>query len=228
MGARVTEDCGMALRTALAAPVLAAGVLLLGGCAAPEPVPPGLTDAQADAVAAQTQADLWAASSYRGDVPFPNITPLKLVGTESWASIQVTCLLAAGLPAREVSGGYAVDGDGPLSRDDSALAQATCLAQYPVDPRENGYLSDAQGLYMYDYFTERLAPCLRLLGFDSGIAPDRYQYLGLLRAGIIWTPYNDTNAAPIRATTEQWAAINARCPPLPVDPFGAYQPPVAG
>lgn len=208
---------------------LAAGLLVLGlaGCSSPTPVPPGLSDAEASAVAFQQQADVWA-SGDRNGVVFPSIAPVQLVTTSTWTSRQVTCLIAAGLQAREVSGGYVIDGYGSLSPVDGATAQAVCLAQYPVDPRTTGYLSDLQGLYMYDYFTQRLAPCLRLYGFDSGIAPDRMAYVGQLRAGIIWTPYNNVNGEPETRTAGEWAIINAHCPPLPAEPFTAYQPPVAG
>ena len=47
-------------------------------------------------------------------------------------------------------------------------------------------------------------------------------YLQAVRKGLAWTPYDSVQGSP------NWAVINAKCPPLPVDPFSDYQPPVAG
>ena len=207
---------------------LAAVVLLLAGCTSPTPAPATVTDAEAKAVALEQQSELWSLSSYNEGVAFPNIAPVELVNPSTWASRQVTCLLAAGLPAREISGGFAVDGDGPLSPTDSSIAQATCLAQYPVDPRTQGYLSTEQALYLYDYFTERLAPCLRLFGVEGAPPPDRLAYVGRLRAGILWTPYLDANGRPIERTAGEWSLINSRCPPLTDAVYRPFGPPVHG
>lgn len=219
----------MMARAVLArAPLVGVVVLLLAGCTAPTPAPAGVTDAEARAVAAQQQADLWSLSSYNDGVAFPDVAPVELVSPSTWASRQVTCLLAAGLPAREISGGFAVDGNGALSPADSSLAQATCLAQYPVDPRTQGYLSDEQALYLYDYSTERLVPCLRLFGIEGAPPPDRLAYVGRLRAGILWTPYLDVDGAPVQRTALEWSVINSRCPPLTDAAYRLFGPPVHG
>jgi hypothetical protein len=214
--------------TVLATSVLAAAVLLLAGCATPTPIPPGATDAEADEVVAQALTNYWSVLGPGQERDFPKVDRIAFTTTESWASAQVTCLLAAGLTAREVSGGYAIDDNGPLTAAEGIDAQRTCLAQYPVDPRTQGFLSNAQILYMYDYFTQRLAPCLELLGYDVGGAPNRDLYVNAVRSGILWSPYFDERARPLLASPAQWSIINATCPPLPVDPFSAFQPPVAG
>lgn len=208
---------------------LAAAVLLLAGCATPSPVPPGATDAEADRVVAQQLVHYWSSlglgQSQNGRVVADRIA---FTTADSWASQQVTCLVAAGLDAREVSGGFAIDSNGALSNAEGIDAQLTCLAQYPVDPRVDGFLSDAQALYMYDYFTQRLAPCLELLGYDVPPAPARGSYLHLLRVGIPWTPYERAGGAPIASTPAEWQVIDARCPALPSEPFSRFQPPEQG
>lgn len=208
---------------------LAASVLLLAGCATPAPIPPGATDAEAERVVAEQLVHYWSAlglgQSQNGRVV---ATRIAFTTADSWASQQVTCLVAAGLDAREVSGGFAIDSNGALSQADGIDAQLTCLAQYPVDPRVDGFLSDAQALYMYDYFTQRLAPCLELLGYDIPPAPDRNSYVHLLRVGVPWTPYEGADSGPIATTPEQWQVINAKCPALPSEPFSKFQPPELG
>lgn len=208
---------------------LAAVVLLLAGCAAPAPVPPGATDAEAEAVVTEQLTTYWSSlglDQALGDRPTPQ--RIAFTTADSWASAQVTCLVAAGLDAREVSGGFAIDSDGALTRSEGIAAQLTCLAQYPVDPRVDGFLSDAQALYMYDYFTERLVPCLELLGYDVPPAPARSSYLHLLRVGIPWTPYERADSGPIATTPAEWEIIDAKCPALPTDPFSRFQPPEQG
>lgn len=198
---------------------LAASVLLLAGCATPTPVPPGATDEEADRLVAEQLVHYW--SSLGPGQANGRIVAERIAFTtaESWASQQVTCLVAAGLDAREVSGGFAIDSNNGLSNADGIDAQLTCLAQYPVDPRTQGFLSDAQALYMYDYFTQRLAPCLELLGYTIPAPPPRSVYVQALRQGAVWTPYGGVEGEP------DWKLTNARCPPLPADPFSDFQPP---
>ncbi len=207
---------------ALAAYAGAASVLLLAGCATATPVPPGATDAEADRVVAQALVHYWSSlgpGQANGRVVAKRIA---FTTSENWASQQVSCLIAAGLDAREVSGGFAIDSNGALSNADGLDAQLTCLAQYPVDPRTQGFLSDAQVLYMYDYFTERLSPCLAGFGYHVPAPPRRSVYVQQLRNGLPWTPYVAVQGdAP-------WALINGKCPPLPADPYSDFQPPGAG
>ena len=205
----------------------AASVLLLAGCATATPIPPGLTDAEADEVVTEHLAETWTLIN-RGEYrEMPTFERISFTDPDTWSSAQVSCLVAAGIDATEVSGGFSVRG-GDFSQSQIADAQITCLGEYPVDPRAQGYLSAPQLLYAYDYFTQRLAPCLHLLGYTTPLPPDRLAYAGQVRAGIVWTPYALGAGPPLEATPQQWAVINGKCPPLPVDPFVALQPPVAG
>ena len=215
----------MALRSAATALV---AVLLLAGCATATPIPPGLTDAEADEVVASRLAETWTVVN-RGEFrEMPVIERVSFTTPDDWSSAQVSCLVAAGIDASEVSGGFSVSSDGTISDRQIADAQIVCLGQYPVDPRTQGYLSDAQLLYAYDYLTERVAPCLDLLGFPSSGPPDRLAFVGAVRAGLVWTPYSHGGATRLDATPAEWTVINGKCPPLPVDPFVIFQPPVAG
>ena len=206
----------------------AASLLLLAGCATPTPIPPGLTDAEADEVVAEQLAETWTAVN-RGEArDMPAFERVSYTTPDTWSSAQVSCLVAAGIDASEVSGGYMVSSDGTVSNRQIADAQMVCLGQYPVDPRTQGYLSDSQLLYAYDYLTERVAPCLDLLGFPSSGPPDRPAFVGAVRAGQVWTPYSHGGATRLDATAAEWTVINGKCPPLPADPFAMFQPPVAG
>ncbi len=52
----------------------------------------------------------------------------------------------------------------PVDRFPVEVAIYTCEAQYPSDPLELGYLSDAQEEYLYGYWSNETVPCLRAHG----------------------------------------------------------------
>lgn len=196
--------------------VLMASTVLLTGCAAAADIPPGISRAEAEALVDSQLDSLWAGLQLPEGTVQPEVERVAWTTTDTWSSAQVGCLLGEGVAAREVSGGFAIDGPDTTA---TVISQWECLARYPVDPRGVGYLSDAQVLYMYDYFVDRLAPCLRLLGYDVGAPPPREEYLGSVREGVFWSPY--TEAIEDSADRQR---IDTRCTPLPADPYAAYLP----
>jgi hypothetical protein len=187
------------------------------------------TDADVDAYVAGQLDRYWKqilASSSAADKldAEPDVATVAFTTPDTWSTVQTSCLQAAGLQAREISGGFTIDDPGDLDATEVSLAQWTCLRQYPVDPRITGFLSDAQVLFMYDYFVSRLTPCIATLGFDVTPPPQRDQYLALVRAGSSWSPYIGADGEPIARSPGEWALVNGRCPPLPDDPFGPYRP----
>jgi hypothetical protein len=212
--------------------VAASGALIaafLAGCTAVVVVPPDATDAEVNAYIGAQLGRYWRvtpANSPGADTvaDAPDVATVALTTPDTWSTVQTSCLRAAGLAAREISGGFTIDDSGELDAAAVSLAQWTCLRQYPVDPRLTGFLSDAQLLYMYDHFSARLAPCIATLGFDVPPSPPRDQYIRLVRDGEVWSPYFRADGEPVVDTPAQWALVNGRCPPLPDDPFGWYRP----
>jgi hypothetical protein len=200
--------------------ILAVCALLLAGCAAAPtlPSPPG--EAELDEYSSGQLDELWDVIAVAA--PQPDVPRVEFTTADEWAETQAACLTAAGLPARSVSGGFTIDGYGALTPVQAVVAQWTCLKQYPVDPRENGYLGIDEILYAYDYFVDRLGPCLSLLGYDVPLPPDRLAYVGTLRTGMYWNPYDAVVATG--ATDEDWERVDARCPPLPDDPYRVLHP----
>ena len=139
----------------------------------------------------------------------------------NWSETQVSCLQAQGLDAREVSGGFTVDGVG--NSDAYLIATWTCATEYPTDVRLSGYLTDDQILYMYDYWVNRLAPCLKFLGYDLAPTPSREHYLQQVRSGSYWSPYFTSKALPLVDTPLEWHRIDLQCAPLPPE-YWAYEP----
>lgn len=195
-------------------------LLLATGCATGTAIPPNATDAEVDSYIGSQLALLGGPGSAKP----PDAVTVAYTTTDTWSTVQTSCLQAAGLQAREISGGYTIDGSGGLSDAAVSTAQLVCLREYPVDPRVEGFLSSEQVLFMYDYFTHRLAPCLASLGFDVPLPPPRAEYLQHVRAGNAWNPYYRAYLAPIATSPAEWARIMAQCPALPDDPFGSYRP----
>ncbi|MBC7590689.1 MAG: hypothetical protein H7226_06555, partial [Salinibacterium sp.] len=125
------------------AAVVASGVIvlaLLAGCSAATPVPPGATDTEVDAYIASKLNSYWQSiQSGRltadGHFEVPEVSTVAFTTPDTWATVQTSCLQAAGLQAREISGGFTIDDPGDLDATAVSTAQWTCLRQYPVDPR---------------------------------------------------------------------------------------------
>lgn len=199
--------------------------MLLAGCAATSHVPPGPTDAEVDAVTQRDLDEQWESFPFRGDVVRPEVDRVAFTTGDNWSSTMVSCLIDRGFDAHEVSGGFSVDGTRDEADPDATfVAMWVCRGEYPVDPRTTGYLSEAQALYMYDYFVERLSPCLRLLGYDVPPPPARDGYAESVRTGTFWNPYYSDVATPQVETLEDWALIDVKCAPLPDDPYAMYRP----
>lgn len=208
---------------------IAASILLLAGCAAaPAKPPPGLTDTELAALSRAQSDARWDALRLPSAYQEPEVTVVSYTTGDTWSITQVQCLNKAGLAAREVSGGFAVDayrigapqGDTPFA---VAIAIWTCQARFPRDVRLSGYLTDDQVLYMYDFFTKRLAPCLALQGYEVAQAPPRDSYLEMVRRGVYWNPYYSRTEHPHGSTQKQLDTPDLRCAPLP-DDYWAYQP----
>jgi hypothetical protein len=199
-----------------------ASCLLMVGCTAPVGVPADPSDAEIDAMLRQQLDSRWESYAWPAGVAKPTVERVAFTTAETWSSTQVGCLQRAGIDAREVSGGFAVD-----ENVDPAVARVamwTCLAQYPRDPRGAGYLSEAQILYMYDFYVERLGPCMRLLGYGVSEPPAREEYVDLIRAGTYWSPYFAQGWDPQPIDVAKWRRVDFECGHLPADPYRSYLP----
>ena len=172
-----------------------------------------MTDQQSDAS--------WNSLPLTAAIPRPDVKRISYTNGANWSETQADCLRKHGINAHEVSGGFAVDGVG--DSDAYLIASWTCATEYPVDVRDGGYLTPDQVLYMYDFWANRLAPCLKLLGYQLAPTPTRDQFVQGLASSRHWTPYNTVDGQPLVDSPEQWRQIDLRCPPLPAD-YWNYEP----
>jgi hypothetical protein len=207
-------------RRAVVVGISASALLLVGCTAAVTPRPP--TDGELIEFAMQQSDKRWQSFGLLADMPKPEVSQITFSTLDNWAPTITECLTVAGFETSTSGGGFSIVDD--ESEVEARVAMWTCMARYPLNPIETGYLSAEQALYMYDFYVNRLAPCLALMGYPSTPAPDREQYVGLLRSGAYWNPYVvDWNQ--VRQTDrEKWKRIDARCGHLPDDPYWRYHP----
>ena len=196
-------------------------VLLLGGCAAEPQVPEGLTDEEAGRLILVAMArDI---SELQRQVPGadgPSIVGEEVVDNwGDWMNLQSDCLKAAGFsPVQVTKDGFIVGGDTDLVRE----ARVHCAYRFPLDPRLLGALSSEQAEYAWDYWDQRLIPCVEELGYTVPGVPIRAEFIrnAVGRVGRLpWTPY----VAMRVQSNEEKAAIDEACPPLPEDPYNLYE-----
>jgi hypothetical protein len=192
------------------------GVLcaLLVGCSSSNPIPASITASQRKAA---TEADLalrWAQVS-PGNPTFlrPRVPIIKYVNYLDEGPVLEQCMHDAGYRhvAWTLDGGIVDTDITPVDRFPVEVAIYVCEAEYPSDPLELGYLSDAQEQYLYGYWSDETVPCLRAHGATVPDLPpvgqfgEGYEDVGALN------PF-DQAKLPGGATE---AFLLAACPPYP-------------
>ena len=201
-------------RVGVAVAVLAALCLLVVGCAKAPPNPTSITAAQRKAA---TEADLkqrWE-QVQPGDPTFrrPTIAIIRYVNYLNEGRVLADCMRRAGYRhvAWTLEGGIVDTDVKPVDRFPVEVAIYVCEAQYPSDPLELGYLSDAQEQYMYSYWADETVPCLRAHGAIVKDLPpvgqfgEGYEDVGALN------PFS--HAKLPRGVTQGF--LLAACPPYP-------------
>lgn len=189
---------------------LVASTVLMTGCAPAPELPRGLTDAEVQEIVDAQNAQWWA--EMFPNEPQPAVEPIEYI-TPSNDGTQITdCILEAQLEGvRESQGGVNFSDPDPIVNDAFNRQQFICVLQYPFDisqPEDFGYFSEGQLEYLDNYNTQRLVPCLRLLGYgvldDSGASGDGYY----------WSPYYSMRPQP--TTASEWKRIDRSCLPPPI------------
>ncbi len=190
---------------------------LVGCAAAPQPLPPGLTNEEAAAIRAAEQENWWRQLSPAE--PMPEIQVVRHIDDDDQSTL-VDCVESMNVPGVTVSidNGFLID-DTPGAQRDLELAYFRCTQMYPppqMSAEELGYYSAEQLAYLYDDFTRRLVPCLRMMGFDVVDPPaELFRGSGYLS----WDPYAVLVRNPTAWDASLWALIDVRCPPPAIGDF---------
>jgi hypothetical protein len=210
-------------RASIVAAVLGVLCLLLAGCADPAtPDPASITATQRKAA---TEADLalrWA-EVQPGNPTFlrPRVKIVKYVNYLDEGPVLANCMHQAGY--RHVSWtfeGGIVDTDlKPVDRFPVEVAIYVCEAEYPSDPLELGYLSDAQEEYLYSYWGNETVPCLRSHGAIVADLPPVGQFgEGYEDVGVL-NPFDHAKLPD--GVTQSY--LLAACPPYPGQLYAAHE-----
>lgn len=183
----------------------------LAGCA-PTALPPGLSDAEVEAIQAREAREWWAVLA--PDEPMPTVAVVDYE-TDGGPNLVVECVSEIDVAGVEVRD------DGSVSFDDAETMNRyereifLCSQAYPY--RGDG-TAESMGLYsraqldvLLRYFSERLIPCLEAQGFV--VAPPPAE---LPEPYVSWSPYYNMGPQP---SNEQWRLIDLRCPPAPFGEF---------
>lgn len=197
--------------------------LMLAGCA-PEPqMPRPMTPDELAATIELTNRSWW--ESMFPDEPMPEIEPVAYLGVGDPTDLIDECVLNANLPGVVAGdqGGFSMDGGDEESQDAFNRRYFICAMTYPtdytdVDLTEIGWLGQGQLGWLYDYFTERSAPCLSLLGYRIPAPPTREDYIAGYYLRGAWNPY--FQAIPY-ISDKDWPIVDYHCPPPPIG--GEYQ-----
>lgn len=200
----------MTARAAAVCLLLAVAAALTGCTAASEPTP----DQRADAWHyVQTRLD----DEWRGDTRFDRPSPVasRFLLPNGWAFAMSECMKDAGYLDFDfsVAEGF-TNGDDRAARSGlEGLAWYSCGQQLPTYDTVFSEPTDDELDMLYDYYRERLIPCLALEGTAVPSVPTRGQFGdgGAGRPGW-WNPYL-TARQP--ASTAVAAALLDSCPPYP-------------
>ena len=191
------------------AAVVVAAILVVGlaGCATPT-LPPGLTPAEAKAIIAE-QNERWWHDMFPNEEP-PLVDPVEFVPVENQARVSQQCATEANLAGLAES----MHDSGESVQDRFNRAFYVCTLSHPLDfsdPSALGFYSPEQVDYLNSYYSERLIPCLRLLGYTI---PDQPAQVGTTGPDV--SPYWSLD--PVPGSAQEWHAIDLRCPPPPIGP----------
>lgn len=189
--------------------------LALVGCTTAPPV--GHTDAELQEYVDETMNGFGAVFP-DGEVVMPEVEVERYVDVNDQTTI-MDCfrdegMVVTGDPQTGMSWSTANDAE----QERYAIAQLTCLMRFPVYPPQQGFLTEEQHAYLYDYFQRVLIPCLELRGHKVPAAPTREQFGNRASADAIWNPYSFISFPPDLQEAQELLSM---CPSSP------FRPPVA-
>ena len=179
----------------------------LTACATPTPLPPGPTREEILELRAEENFDWWQSMS--GGQPQPLVEPVEYVSYELWPVYMERCVTAAGFTGIRANG-ESIMFDAPAGEELATnRAYYVCYQQYPLeisDSTSEGLFSKAQVSWLYDRFTQRIGPCLQMLGYVVSPPPDRDEFIDSFYSYELWTPY-----LYVQPGFLTWEAIDQRC-----------------
>lgn len=138
---------------------------------------------------------------------------IRYVSIEERGPVLATCMDGEGFPNISVTplGDLHAEGVPQDQREYYMIAIYVCSQRYPLDPKYDAPLTDAQLDHLYDYLIATLRPCLESNDIVVPSAPSRQTFVDT--GG--WAVYENVGSSV--ASEEEWFEINVACPQLPPD-----------
>lgn len=181
----------------------------LAACSTP---PAGHTDAELQEYVDLQNLSQWTAMFPSGSEPPPAVRVERFIN-RSESDVPWHCMADAGVPVTFGDGGAVSWTTLPEGQDATNLVLYECQAKFPIYPPQDGFLTDEQREYLYDYYQSVLVPCLALEGYPiTGAAPSRAAFTDVTRVDSFWTPYSFIEY-PVSSNDQ--ADLLAKCPDSP-------------
>lgn len=122
----------------------------------------------------------------------PEVEIVRLVTVQEWAGVIAACVSEAGFSATaDTDGGVSIDL--PPGQEQAAIVtDYACKAAYPIDPRYNQPLDDAQLSELYRYYVNELTPCVESFDVTVNPPPSETRFIEG-GGGALWHPYDRTD-----------------------------------
>ncbi|MEL0625928.1 hypothetical protein V6245_03110 [Salinibacterium amurskyense] len=144
------------------------------------------------------------------DAVRPDVPLIRYIDLHEWAPVQAECMNAEGFPdvSATPDGGLSSGTIPPGQEEAYAIAAYVCAAQYPRDPKYLTPWTDERLGMVYDYYIDKLIPCLKGEGYEPPDPPSRVTFIDGYDG---WSPY----LGVVGYTQDEWFHINEICPQWP-------------
>lgn len=191
--------------------LLTAGAIAL---VAPPPPTPLSQDERERIYVENVEASWQGVLEQYPDAVRPEVELIRYIDGEELLPTLAQCLREEGFAARMEDDGSVSSFAGIGQDDDYEIASFVCRARYPVDPDQTQPLNDAEIEFVYRYWSEQTAACLRGYGVDVGEVPTLTEFRASYGTAEHWSPY----AAMYQDDAWDWeriATVEKACPPRP-------------
>ena len=187
--------------------------LLLAGCASTRAEPPAPTVDELEQFTQHAVLTHFGTDAAQARRPGADAAEVEIVEPTGIDVSYVECLNKAGFTGYYVAYfGTIVLSNPQGSTVEQRLQRSSCQFDYAWALASTSMLTRAERDYLYDYYQERLVPCLRTAGFSIERPPSRKSFVDDWLQPVWWSPYDAMRPA---ASTQEWTALHVECPALP-------------
>lgn len=140
---------------------------------------------------------------------------VRFIQPEEWQEVSIDCLRAEGFSVTALRDGGISYENVPESQAEAVTeATALCQRKYPIDPRFEQPLTQAQREYLYGFYLESIS-CLERLGFSDIVAPSRETFVETYGGEGSWSPFLEAYEQNQAGVGGSWTQVVETCPQQP-------------